>query len=173
MVYRVCVSIYNLISISQRRDSKIVCVKVLKKWVERVEIKGGKAAEGAGIKEQVKRIPSSLSIKRKCIVYWRNEAAKRKPCYRNNSLFFAAQKKAMKKPHTHTYICGVCERALESMNDWLNDDGENVQTKINSICLHVEMCMSDCRKTQQNFHFSLYTIWNGLWTTSTTFAWSD
>lgn len=37
----------------------------------------------------------------------------------------------------------------------LSDDGENEQTKINSICLHVEMCMSDCRKTVQKFHFSL------------------
>lgn len=61
-------------------------------------------------------------------------------------------------------------RANERVNEWLNDDGENVQTKINSICLHVKMCMSDCRKTRQKLHFSLYPMWNGLWTSTTLYT---
>ena len=52
----------------------------------------------------------------------------------------------------------VSEWASKLVNEWLNDDGENVQTEINSICLHVKMCMSDCRKTRQKFHFSLYNM---------------
>lgn len=34
-----------------------------------VEIKRGKATKGAGIEEQAKRIPNSLSIKRKRMLY--------------------------------------------------------------------------------------------------------
>lgn len=57
----------------------------------------------------------------------------------------------------------VCVRECASIwhamyvwvSEWMNDDGESEQTKINSICLHVKMCMSDCRKTVQKFHFSL------------------